>query len=160
MARAGVPFRMHRTGVFVILLCLAIGIRIGGWQYGLLAGALVLASLFLHEAGHILAANSLGVPVREFGLRLGGTYVKRAHAVRHRDEIMIAASGPLMNLLLAIPFLFVPRFGAQLAMCNLAVGLINLLPLPASDGLRILRNILKATGTGEANPALSEGTKV
>jgi Zn-dependent protease len=155
MVRAGVPFRMHHTGVFVVLLCLAIGFRIGGWQLGLPAGALLLASLLLHEAGHMFAARSLGVPVREFGLRLGRTYVKRAHAVRHRDEILIAASGPLMNFLLVIPFIFVPRFGLQLATCNLALGLMNLLPLPSSDGLRIVRNLLGGIGTSATNPALS-----
>jgi Zn-dependent protease len=146
---------MHHTGVFVVLLCLAIGFRIGGWQFGLPAGALLLASLLMHEAGHMLTATVLGVPVREFGLRLRGTYVKRAYAVRHRDEILIAASGPLMNFLLVIPFIFVPRFGFQLAACNLLLGLMNLLPLPSSDGLRIVRNLLGGIGIGAANPALS-----
>jgi Zn-dependent protease len=103
----------------------------------------------------MFTAKLLGVPVREFGLRLGGTYVKRARAVRHRDEILIAASGPMMNFLLVIPFIFVPWFGPQLATCNLALGLMNLLPLPSSDGLRIVRNLLGATETVAANPALS-----
>ena len=155
MLRAGVPFRMHHTGVFVILLCLAVGIRVGGWQLGLPAGALLLVSLLLHEAGHMFAAKSLGVPVREFGLRLGGTYVKRARAVRHREEILIAASGPMMNFLLVVPFFFIPRFGPQLAACNLAVGLVNLLPLPSSDGLRIVRNLLSGIAGGATNPTLS-----
>jgi Zn-dependent protease len=151
---------MHGTGVFVVFLCLAIGFRIGGWKFGLPAGVLLLASLFLHEVGHMFAARSLGVPVREFGVRLGGTYVKRAHAARHRDEILIAASGPLMNFLLVIPFILIPQIGPQLAVCNLAIGFLNLLPLPASDGLRILRNVIGAAGTVAADPALSEGTEV
>jgi Zn-dependent protease len=46
-----------------------------------------------------------------------------------------------MNFLLVVPLLFVPRLGPQLATCNLMLGVINLLPLPSSDGLRILRNL-------------------
>ena len=46
MDRAGVPFRVHRTGVFVILLCLAIGIRVGGWQLGLPAGVYCYSPAF------------------------------------------------------------------------------------------------------------------
>jgi Zn-dependent protease len=132
---------MHRTGLFVLLVCLAVGVQIGGWELGLPIGALLLVSLLLHEAGHMYAATSLGVPVREFGIRFGGTYVKRARSDRRRDEILIAASGPLVNLLLVIPSLFVPRIGAELATCNLAIGVMNLLPFPHSDGLRILRNL-------------------
>ena len=155
MFKARVPFCMHRKGSLVLLVCLVIGIRIGGWVLGFPAAVLIVASLFLHEAGHMIAAISLKVPVREFGLRLGGTYVKRARSTRRRDEILIAASGPLMNLLLVVPFLFVPRFGIQLATCNLVLGFVNLLPLPSSDGLRILRNLMSVVGYGEGTVALS-----
>jgi Zn-dependent protease len=125
-----------------------------GWQLGLPEGALFLASLLLHEAGHILAAAILRVPVREFGLELRGAYIRRAHATRRRDEILIAASGPLMNLLIVVPLIFVPRLGPQLAMCNLMLGVINLLPLPSSDGQRILRYLSGPMITSDTNPAL------
>jgi stage IV sporulation protein FB len=118
-------------------------------------GALLLASLLWHEAGHILMAAYLRVPVREFGLTLAGAYLKRSRATRRRDEILIAAAGPLMNLLVVIPLLFVPRLGTQLAVCNLLLGVVNLLPLPASDGLRILRNLVGALITTAPKPALS-----
>jgi Zn-dependent protease len=146
---------MHRTGWFLVLFCVVIGVGTGGWQLGLPVGASLLASLLLHEAGHMLTATLLGVPVREFGLKLSGAYIRRASATRRRHEIMIAASGPLMNLLIVIPLAFVPRLGLQLATCNLLLGVINLLPFPSSDGLRILRNLsgpIIATGT---NPVLS-----
>jgi Zn-dependent protease len=132
---------MHRTGWLLVLVCVVLGVRMGGWQLGIPEAALFLLSLLLHEAGHILAAAALKVPVREFGLELRGTYVRRAYATRRRDEILIAASGPLMNLLMVVPFIFLPRLGLQLAMCNMMLAVINLLPLPSSDGLRILRNL-------------------
>lgn len=155
MSRLRVPFCMHRTGWFLVLLCVVLGVRVGGWQLGLPTGALFLASLLLHEAGHLLAAALLKVPVREFGLELRGTYLRRSHATRRRDEILIAASGPLMNLLVVVPLIFIPRLGLQLALCNFLIGVINLLPLPSSDGLRILRNLSGPIMSSETNPALS-----
>jgi Zn-dependent protease len=104
----------------------------------------------------MLTARLLWVPVREFGLKLAGAYTHRAYATRRRDEILIAASGPLMNLLLVVPLIFVPHLGPQLATCNLLLGVINLLPLPSSDGLRILRNLWGSTIPTSMNPALSQ----
>src|ERR1035441_3264617 len=137
MSRLRVPFRMHREGWFVVLSCVVLGVRMSGWQLGPPLGALLLGSLLLHEAGHMIAATLLRVQVLEFGLKLGGAYVRRAQAPRRREEILIAASGPLMNLLIVVPLIFVPRLGYQLALCNLVLGVVNLLPLPSSDGLRL-----------------------
>ncbi len=153
MARLRVPFCMHRTGWLLVLVCVVLGVGMGGWRLGLPEAALFLASLLLHEAGHILAAAALKVPVREFGLELRGTYVRRAYATRRRDEILIAASGPLVNLLIVVPLLFVPRLGPQLALCNLMLAFINLLPLPSSDGLRILRNLSGPVLAANPSPA-------
>jgi Zn-dependent protease len=148
-----VPFCMHRTGWFLVLVCVVLGVRMGGWRLGLPEAALFLASLILHEGGHILAAAALKVPVREFGMEMRGTYIRRAFATRRRDEILIAASGPFVNLLLVVPLLFIPRLGLQLALCNLMLAVINLLPLPASDGLRILRNLFGPVLTSSPTPA-------
>jgi Zn-dependent protease len=60
-----------------------------------------------------------------------------------------------MNLLIVVPLIFVPRLGLQLAMCNLMLGIINLLPLPNSDGQRILRNLSGSMIVRDTNPALS-----
>lgn len=153
MSRFRIPFCMHRTGFLLVLLCIVLGVRLGGWKLGPALGALLIASLLIHEVGHIAMATFLKVPVREFGLKLWGAYVRRAHAPSRWDEILIAASGPLMNLLIVIPLIFIPRLGVQLAICNLLIGVNNLLPFPSSDGLRILRNLWGLITTNDINPA-------
>jgi len=132
---------MHRSGWIIPAFCAFIGIHICGfgWLLGLPAGALMVGSLLLHEEGHMLAATALGVPVREFGLCLGGAYTWRASARCRRDEVLISAAGPLLNLCLVLPLVFLPRIGGQIALCNLVLGIVNLVPFPSSDGLRILR---------------------
>lgn len=111
---------------------------------GLEAGLLLLTCLLAHELGHVFMAWLLGVPTREVGLCLLGAYHRRAYSTRRRDEMLIAASGPLTNLLLSFPLLFVPHVGFQVSMCCFMLGVINLIPLPSSDGLRILRNLFNS----------------
>jgi Zn-dependent protease len=147
---------MHNTGWFLLGFCAILGISLAGWWFGLPLAALVVASLLVHEAGHMSAAIALHVPVREFGLRLGGAYTQRAYAGNRRDEILISAAGPLANLSLVLPLLFVPQIGTQLALCNLVLGVANLLPIPASDGLRILRTLASANAPGSLTPVLIE----
>jgi stage IV sporulation protein FB len=118
-------------------------------------GALIVASLLLHEAGHMLVALMLGVPVREFGLCLGGAYNRRGTAGRSRHELLIASAGPLVNLCL-VASMFLPVIGPQLAFCNLVLCVMNLLPLPASDGLRILRALFVSSPSASMMPAMSE----
>ena len=146
MLRPVVPFRMHKSGWCVFACCMLLGFQMSGASLALLMGLLLIASLLLHEVGHMWVATLLHVPVYEFGLRLAGGYNRRSYATRRRDEILISAAGPLMNLALVIPSLFLPRIGAQLALCNLLLAVGNLLPIPSSDGLRILR-MIRHTGT-------------
>jgi len=136
-----VPFHMHNTGWVLVGCCAIVGVQLDGWRLGLVVGALLVVSLLLHEVGHMLVAKLLGVPVHEFGLRLLGAYNHREYAGSRRDEILISAAGPLTNLLLAVPLFYVPLIGVPLAICNLELGIFNLLPIPSSDGLRILRTV-------------------
>ncbi len=128
----------------VVGFCMGLGMVMGGWRVGIPLGLALMASLMVHEVGHMVVARLLWVPVREIGLRMGGAYNRRAYATRRRDEILISAAGPLTNLGLSLPLLWVPHYGAQLALCNFMLGVFNLLPLPSSDGLRIVRMIRHA----------------
>jgi Zn-dependent protease len=132
---------MHNSGWLLLALCVLLGIEFSGLRLGLVVGAALAASLLLHEIGHMVAAILLRVPVREFGLCLIGAYNRRAYAGCRRDEVLISSGGPLMNLLFVFPLLHLPVIGTQLAFCNLLLCVGNLLPLPSSDGLRILRTI-------------------
>jgi Zn-dependent protease len=148
-----IPFRMQKTGWLLLALCVLLGIELSGFRLGPVVGLVVAVSLLLHEVGHMLAAVMLRVPVREFGICLSGAYNRRAYASRRRDEVLISAAGPLMNLLLILPLLYVPVIGAVLAFCNLALCVSNLLPLPSSDGLRILRTMWGSSRADHVIPA-------
>ncbi|MFZ1939422.1 MAG: site-2 protease family protein [Terracidiphilus sp.] len=139
MKRFMVPFRMHDTGWLLLAFCVLLGIGLYGLRLGLAVGAAFAASLLLHEMGHMLAAILLRVPVREFGFCLFGAYNRRARAASRRDEVLISGAGPLINLFFALPLLYIPVVGTELALCNLLLCVGNLLPTPSSDGLRILR---------------------
>jgi Zn-dependent protease len=141
MKKFMVPFRMQDKGWLSLAVCIFLGFPLSGLRFGLAAGALLAASLLLHEIGHMLAAITLRVPVREFGMSLTGAYNRRAYASSCLDEILISAAGPLVNLLLVLPLLYIPVIGMKLAYCNLGLCVVNLLPLPSSDGLRILRTM-------------------
>lgn len=110
----------------------------GHFGAGLLLGSLTVASLLLHECGHIFAAQTLGVPVREFGLCLKGSYIRRAPGRMPLDDAAIALSGPTVNALLAATLWNIPGVGHWLAIYNLILMLSNLAPLPGSDGRRAL----------------------
>lgn len=156
MRKLLIPFRMYDTGWLLLALCILLGIALLGWRSGAVEGALVILCLLLHEVGHMLAAVALGVPVREFGLCGRGAYTRRAHSGRRRTEILISFSGPLMNLCLALPSYYLPVIGKQLALYNLILCIVNLLPIPSSDGQRILRNLRGSTVDQSALPGLSE----
>lgn len=149
-----VPFRFQRTGLLTPALCVFIGVRLFGWKMGLMQGGLLMACLLMHEVGHMMAATALGVPVKEFGLCLKGAYTRREYATRRRDEIFIAAAGPLMNILLMYPLMFIPHVGPLAGVNSLILGVMNLIPFPSSDGLRIFRNLI---GSAKARAPIMAG---
>jgi Zn-dependent protease len=156
MKRFLIPFRMDATGCLILAACVLLGVALLGWRAGAAEGVLVIASLLLHEVGHILAAVALGVPVREFGLCWRGAFTRRAYSGRRPTEILISFAGPLTNLFLAFPLYYLPVIGNQLALCNLMLCIVNLLPIPSSDGLRILRNIRGSAAASAPRPMPSE----
>ncbi len=94
-----------------------------------------LAATLLHEVAHLAVAWALKVKVHQVGLNYRGPYIRR-EAGTAKQNLAITLAGPLSNLWLALLFY---RLSPNFALCNLVIGVTNLLPIPASDGSRALR---------------------
>src|SRR5208283_3415408 len=93
-----------------------------------------IPAMLLHELGHIAVALLCGVKVKKVGLSRTGLYTVREAGPRWAN-LCVSLAGPLVNLALAIAFRDVfPGF----AWVNLVAFGYNLLPIPNSDGRRVL----------------------
>lgn len=114
----------------------------------IVAGA-VLIGLFVHEAGHALAMNRLGMgPARVYIIPfLGGLAQARREPQSEWHGVLVSLAGPAFGLLAMIPFAGVWMATGQgewligaffIAMLNL----VNLVPAPPLDGSKALGPVL------------------
>jgi Zn-dependent protease len=167
---AGIDLKVHIT----FFLILAFGAVVWGAPFGLsgaLFGVLLMALLFacvaLHELGHALMAKRLGIGVREILLLpIGGVALLTRSPSKPLHELLIAAAGPAVNVLIVaalLPALIALGLGGGMPATGLAFGpgepglftalfwlaqanvflvLFNLIPAFPLDGGRILRALL------------------
>ena len=103
--------------------------------------ALIAATL--HEIGHIIAAKMLSAPLSTLRLGIfGASLSTREEISSYKNEILIAAAGPAVNIVCFLAFLPLAdsmcRFGQMLMASSLFLGTLNLLPISDFDGGRIL----------------------
>ncbi len=164
----GIDVKIHWT--FLLLLAF---FGFAAYQNsGSLPGALItvgiIVALFvcvlLHEYGHSLVAQRLGIEIADITLLpIGGLARLKALPDKPWDEVKIATAGPLVNVVLA-PIFFGAAFllggrltappdilggvtsAAQvflyLGYINLALVVFNLIPAFPMDGGRVLRGLL------------------
>ena len=114
----------------------------------IMAGALIWG-LFIHEYGHVLAMNRLGMgPARIYIIPfLGGVARSQRLPQSEWHGVLVSLAGPALGLLAAIPFfaLFIAT-GQGLWLLGAAViaalNLINLAPAPPLDGSKALGPVL------------------
>lgn len=89
----------------------------------------------VHEAGHIIAAELLGVRIRSVELSGLGIvmHTDKSRLIPIRTSLMVLAAGPAVNLLI-FAFMHISGRTGTFAVLNLAAALYNLLPFSALDG--------------------------
>lgn len=133
---------------------------------------LVFGCVLIHEIGHTVQAQALGIPVRRIWLLpFGGLAELSRLPEQPKDELRVAAAGPAANLGLALifgalasvwlmagpqttPAREVMRLALReaplqpmglclyLTFANFGIAIFNLLPAFPMDGARILRSVL------------------
>jgi Zn-dependent protease/CBS domain-containing protein len=170
---AGIPIGLN-GGALVVLALLAAGLAFGrlpaqvpgrsGVAYavsGVVAAALFLASVLVHELGHALVARRHGVEVESITLwLLGGVAQLRGDPRSPKAEFNVAAVGPATSFALGVAFglialglnaigvdRLVVAVAAYLAVSNVVLAVFNLIPAAPLDGGRVLRAaVWRATG--------------
>jgi Zn-dependent protease len=162
---AGIPVMASPS---MIVLALLVMFAYGGYAtlelgvpqpFGYAVGAgfvgTLLASVLLHELGHALAARRCGIGVRAITLELLGGYTELDRdAPTPRADLLVSLAGPAVSAVLgalaATAAAVLPDRTAaahltfQLALANLIVAGLNVLPGLPLDGGRALRAILWA----------------
>ena len=110
----------------------------------LLLGALLLAAL-THELGHCAMLRWLRARVTAVRITAMGAEMRIEGRLSYGGEVLAAAAGPAVNLLLAPLLAYGGRLWEMLylfAGTQLVLGLFNLLPILPLDGGSMLWNLL------------------
>ncbi len=155
----GIPIRLHLT-FFLLMAAIAYNGLTSGHPELILVSLGLFTSVLLHEMGHSVMAQRLGIKVVDITLLPIGGLARMERIPREpREELLITAAGPLVNfvlapLLWAAHLVFEPAIApgalpnasgqplGQLAGLNLMLGLFNLVPAFPMDGGRLLRAFL------------------
>lgn len=122
---------------------------------GLIMAVMLFISILIHELAHSLVARTKDVETTDITLMLFGGLANIEEISKDpKDEVKIAASGPLTSLALGLIFIFVASFAPSFLLedirlvilytgqLNIFLAIFNLLPAFPSDGGRILRALI------------------
>ena len=124
---------------------------LGGLKYvaGLMVAVLLYLSVLVHEASHALVAKRFGLPVTSITLHfLGGMTSIDGEPATPRQEFWVSVVGPISSLAVSAVAFGVARVApggliglavGAVALTNLLVGVINLIPGLPLDGGRVLK---------------------
>lgn len=104
--------------------------------------ALSFIFILLHELGHAITGIILGLRIKKININALGLSIEFENYGKERikNKIIIDLAGPLVNLILCTVTIMLKN--EKIAYINLALAIINLLPIYPLDGGRIIKNLL------------------
>lgn len=133
------------------------------WQFALI----LIASLVIHELGHVWAMRTIGIPTRGFYLIpfVGGAAVPERAFQSRMEEQFVALAGPVFGLAQAALFYAAFLAGAgglfgAIAAWVAVLNLFNMIPITPLDGGRIVKSATMSVGSGFGMAALVAGILV
>lgn len=135
------------------------------WLFSWEFAAVLLASLVIHEYGHVWAMRAVGIPTRGFYLIpfVGGAAVPERVFETRLEELFVALAGPTFGLAQAalLYVLYVayghPLLGAAAGWVAV-LNLVNMIPITPLDGGRIMKCATMSIGSRTGMAMLLAGT--
>jgi len=160
----GIDLKIHLT-FFFLLLWVGFSTILNGGTTAVMLGEIVFIlalflSVVLHELGHALMARRFGIATRDITLLpIGGVARLEEMPEDPKEEFLVAAAGPAVNVLIAgVLFagllvtgffnqplsmnMLLENFWLRLLSTNLILVAFNLVPAFPMDGGRVLRALL------------------
>jgi Zn-dependent protease/predicted transcriptional regulator len=158
----GISLRLHVTFLMLLAWVGFEAFGVGGFaaaKWELLRVGLIFVCIALHELGHSVVAQQLGVQVKSITLLpIGGVAALRSLPENPWHEIAITIAGPMVNAAIAAALLPIAGFPAladlariphdlggllrALAGANIILFVFNFIPAFPMDGGRLLRAVL------------------